>query len=293
MREYLINFMDSFEYPEEAKAALLTCFDSMMADADAASTIKGYIKKYENGEAYEHNAMLSDVTSSALAIGMPWQTAHLIMGILLSKTLKRKYEEKGISEQIWHDTMLDFKCKLFECHRVYHIWGSFVGHWWAEFFSMNIFALGRLQYQMKTFDRTYDDGELHITPDTRALWIHIPSAGPLTKELRQDSYRRAREFFSDYFGDSPAIFICSSWLLYPEHENMLSPKSNVVDFMHDFKIIERIEFEKSNDLWRIFEDAYVLPYNMLPRNNSMRRAYAERLCEGKTVGRGVGFFVMQ
>ena len=85
--------------------------------------------------------------------------------------------------------------------------------------------------------------------------------------------------------------MCSSWLLYPGHEEMI-PTSNIVDFMHDFKVFEVIEPEKSNDLWRIFADAYVLPYDLLPRNNSLRRAYAERLCSGKKIGRGVGFFII-
>ncbi|MBR2180851.1 MAG: hypothetical protein IJ949_03065 [Oscillospiraceae bacterium] len=30
-----------------------------------------------------------------------------------------------------------------------------------------------------------------------------------------------------------------SWLIYPEHEHMLSPKSNIVDFMHDFTVFDR------------------------------------------------------
>ena len=42
-----------------------------------------------------------------------------------------------------------------------------------------------------------DEGDLHLTPDMKALSIHIPSAGPLPKELREDSYRRAKAFFAE------------------------------------------------------------------------------------------------
>ncbi len=291
MRNFLINFLDRFEYPSQAKEALVSCFDAMASDEKAAKVMKEHLDLYASDGAYDHQKMLSDTTEEAIRIGMPWQTAHLVMGILLSEFLKEKYLKKGIDEQFWIDIVNDFKCKLFECHNVYHIWGSFVGHWWKEIFSMNIFGIGRLQYQMKAFGKEYDDGAIHLTPDMKALSIHIPSSGPLTKELREDSYKRAKEFFAFYFGDQVSLFMCSSWLLYPGHEEMI-PMSNIVDFMHDFKVFEVMEPEKSNDLWRIFDDAYVLPYNLLPRNNSLRRAYAERLCSGKKVGRGVGFFTI-
>lgn len=291
MKQYLIDFMNEFDYPAEAKEALLGCYDKLMENEKASLAVKKHIELYSSGADRDHYEMLSEMTELSIEVGTPWQTAHIVICILLTKHLKERYCEKGIPEQIWHDTMLDFKWKLFECQRVYHIWGSFVGHWWDQFFTMNIFAVGRLQYQMCPFGRTYDGEEIRLNPDMKALYIHIPSAGPLTKELREDSYSRAKEFFADYFGDDPALFVCSSWLLYPGHEEMISHRSNIIDFMHDFKVFECNESERSNDLWRIFDDAYVLPYNLLPRNNSLRRAYAERLCEGKRVGRGVGFFI--
>lgn len=291
MRSFLLDFVIEFEYPQEARIALLECYDKLMASDGASTVVRKHLDNYEQ-DVYDHNAMLSEMTEAAFLADTPWQTAHLVMGILLSKELRERYRKRNIDDQIWIDTVGDFKCKLFECHNVYHIWGSFVGHWWKKFFSMNIFGIGRLQYEMSEFGYTYQDGNVSLTPDMKALSIHIPSSGPLTKDLRIDSYSRAKKFFADYFGEGPSLFKCSSWLLYPEHENMLSPKSNVLSFMHDFKIIDIYEPEKSNDLWRIFDDAYVLPYELLPRNNSMRKAYAERLCEGKRVGRGVGFFII-
>ncbi|MBR3966927.1 MAG: hypothetical protein IKJ91_07645 [Clostridia bacterium] len=290
MRKFLVDFLDRFDYPEEAKEALVSCYDAMASNECAAAVMNKYLDIYAAGGDYKHYEMLADTTAEALRIGKPWQTAHLVMGILLSKILKEKYAAKGIDEQRWVDIVGDFKCKLFECYSVYHIWGSFVGHWWSQFFTMNIFGVGRLQYEMKPFGKEYKDENIHLTPDMKALSIHIPSSGPLTKELREESYRMAKEFFATYFGDQKALFMCSSWLLYPDHEEMI-PGSNIVDFMHDFKVFEVMESEKSNDLWRIFADAYVLPYELLPRNNSLRRAYASRLCEGKKVGRGIGFFV--
>lgn len=283
--------MNEFDYPAEARAALLDCYDKLMADEKASAAVKKHIDLYSMGADRSHNAMLAEMTELAIQVGTPWQTAHLLICILLSKHLVEIYEEKNIPEDIRRDTLLDMKWKLFECQSVYHVWGTFVAHWYEQFFTLKIFAVGRLQYQMCPFGRSYYGEEIGLTPDMKALYIHIPSCGPLTKELREDSYDRAKEFFADYFGKDPALFVCSSWLLYPGHKEMLPEHSNVLDFMNDFTVFECNETDRSNDLWRIFGDAYVLPYDVLPRNNSMRRAYAKRLCEGKKVGRGVGFFL--
>ncbi|MBR3967509.1 MAG: DUF5596 domain-containing protein [Clostridia bacterium] len=290
MLDFLVDFLDRFDYPQEAKKAFYDCYNALMADGASKEVVNKHLENYSLGNEYNHDSMLYQIKTEATRIGIPWQTAQLLMVILLSKYLKEKYKEKGIEEQVWVDTVGDFKCKLYECHKVYHIWGSFVGWWWKDFFSMKIFALGRLQYEMKLFDKEYKDENVHLTPDMKAISIHIPSSGPLTKELREDSYRRAKEFFKDYFGDQPTLFMCSSWLLFPAHEEMI-PKSNIVDFMHDFNIFESTESEKFGELWRIFDDKYSLPYEELPRDTSMRRAYAERLCAGKKLGKGIGFFI--
>lgn len=290
MRDFLTDFLDRFQYPDEAKKVLIDCYDAMANDEIAMSVMKKHIDIYTDGGDYDHSAMLADTTREALRIGKPWQTSHLVMGILLSKILKKKYEEKGIDEQFWIDSVDDFKCKLFECHDVYHVWGSFVGHWWKYFFSMEIIGIGRLQFQMRPFGYEYKDENIHLTPDMKALAVHIPSSGPLTKELCEDSYSRAMEFFKPYFGDQKVLFMCDSWLLYPDNEEML-PNSNIVRFMKDFKVFKIWEPQKPFNIWTVFGDSYMLPFELLPRNTTLRRAYAERLCNGQRLGVGIGFFI--
>lgn len=295
MRSFLTSFLDQFDYPEEAKKAITECFDILAADEEAMAVINKHLDSYAAGSNDQYIPMHTAIIPVAMRLGTPWQTARLVMDILLSKHLKERYKAKGISEQIWFDTVSEFKYKLFETYDTYHIWGCHVTTWWKYFFEMKIIGIGRFQYEMTKFGYTYDDEEknIHLTPDMKAVSVHIPGGLPLTKDLREESYRRAKEFFRDYYfdGSDKVLFMCISWLIYPEHEHMLPSKSNIVDFMHDFTVFDRIEPEKSHDLWRIFADAHNLPYDMLPRNNSLRKAYAERLCEGKKVGEGVGFFI--
>lgn len=294
MKKFLLDFLVQFDYPEEAKKAIIDCFDKLYTSEKAMAVIEKHLSSYKNGGTEQYTACHGEMVTIAYELGTPWQTARLILDIFLSKILKEKYAERGIDEQIWIDTVSEFKYKLFEFYDTDHIWGCHVGTWWQYFFDMKIFGIGRFQYEITDFGYTYDDDEknIHLTPDMKAVSVHIPGGGlPLTKDVREASYARAKEFFRDYFGEGPSLFMCISWLIYPEHEHMLSPRSNIVDFMHDFTVFDRIEPEKSHDLWRIFGDSHILPYAMLPKNNSLRRAYAERLCEGKKVGEGVGFFI--
>ena len=57
-------------------------------------------------------------------------------------------------------------------------------------------------------------GTMVLTPSTKVINVHIPrTLTPLDKESREDSYRRAAEFFKGELGGAPTVFVCHSWLL--------------------------------------------------------------------------------
>lgn len=49
--------------------------------------------------------------------------------------------------------------------------------------------------------------------------------------------------------------------------------------------------DRSHDLWRIFGADADLPYDQLPKDTSLKKAYAEYLTAGNQVGEGFGVFV--
>ena len=220
--------------------------------------------------------------------------AHMLFFLDCAEILEQSYRERGISGEIFWNTMGDLRCKLYECMAVKGCCGTFVASWYDGFFKVKRFALGRLQFEKREApERLVGYSEAGITIDSGDTLInmHIPSNGPLTREKRLDSYRRAYEFFREEQRDGKMVFICSSWLLYPPYEKVFGEGANTVDFMHDFTKIFREDSDRFNDAWRVFgADADREPKD-LPRNTRMRRALADWMEAGGTAGSGLGVFV--
>ena len=102
------------------------------------------------------------------------------------------------------------------------------------------------------------------------------------------AYNQAQEFFKDEFNGGPILFGCGSWLLFDKYLDFLPEKSNTAKFIRDFEILEQEEKEEFNDGWRIFDRFSDLPVEQWPRDNSLRRAFAEFVEAGGKTGHGFG-----
>ena len=107
----------------------------------------------------------------------------------------------------------------------------------------------------------------------------------MDKESCDKAYAMAREFFKAEVGDN-CPFICHSWLLYPEHMNILPKHTNVYRFCSEFDVFEYADNE-GDDLWRLFDTEDRNP-NRLPTDTSLRRNYVEHMKKGGAVGWGLG-----
>ena len=85
-------------------------------------------------------------------------------------------------------------------------------------------------------------------------------------------------------------FCCGSWLLYPPHYDFLPPQSNILKFMDCFDILRWEDADEFSDCWRVFASYKDLPPAELPRDTSLRRAFADRLIAGGKTGHGFGAF---
>ena len=163
-------------------------------------------------------------------------TADLIFLLECSGYLLEKYKEKGLSEDLFIGAMCDIKYKLDECINVKGVFGTFVVWWFDGFFKMKRFAIGRLQYDVISFEEDEEyDGKLFKKGDL-CLSCHIPSSGPLTPRLCTESYRLAYRFFSGRLTNGILPIKCSSWLLYPSYLPVFGEESNVGKFVKSFKI---------------------------------------------------------
>jgi hypothetical protein len=156
---------------------------------------------------------------------------------------------------------------------------------------MTRFALGRLQFEIVPFRRNYQkDGKI-LTPESPVINVHIPrTLTPLTPKACDEAFRAAAKFYEKELDGAPCVFVCSSWLLFPEHNNMLSESSNIRAFMNTFDIIEWGYYgDDGANLWRLFDTMERNP-NRLPADSSLRRAYIDRLLRGEKLGWGYGVY---
>ena len=287
MKQYLIDFFKTQQYiPSDADYFLAT-YDSIQANETARGLWAEALALYDADVFCNYGDIIGKADRVAHMIGVHEYTADLLVFACMSKRLRKHYAERGIDEAIFQKSMEDLRYKVDECKLVYGIIGSFVAEWFAGFFNLTRFGLGRLQFEVIPFNATYEKDGHRLTPESKVVNVHIPRSGePLTEEACMDAYRRAKEIFGSEVGD-PCPFVCSSWLLYPEHENFLPKHSNTYRFFKSFDIFEQGTDKNRANLWRLFDTMEKDP-DKLPADTSRRRAYEERLKAGGQMGRGRG-----
>ena len=293
LTQYLEQFMDKTGYPEDSKKTFRDTNRKLLANAEAAAAFDAICPQYD---ADDRDAVMREADRIGEMIGVHKYTIELFYFMYISYELRTRYKAQNIDDAIFWQSMTDLRAKLVECRDVYEINGSFVAPWFFGFFQMTRFALGRLQFEHSTFDedQPYTRAGATLHNGDTMVGMHIPSLGPLTDENMLDAFKRAYNF--PYFecarikGTELMAFCCGSWLLYPPHEEFLPPHSNIRKFMHCFDIIDSWDDEDFHDKWRIFAKYHTLPIDELPRDTSLRRAFADRLAAGKPVGGGYGIF---
>ncbi len=288
MQSYLTEFFKDFAYAQADAQHLLKTYDHIIANQEAKNLLAEILLAYSADILLDYK---EEVRSKAKKIAditavHPF-TVDLLVFLCMTKHLRAVYEENGIDLQIYKDSVLDLKWKLEECKIVKGICGTFVAHWFAGFFNLTRFTLGRLQFELRPIPFDYEkNGRTFKKDESLVIKVHIPRTGtPMDKESCDKSYAQAREFFKDKVGNNPA-FLCNSWLLYPENKEILSPHSNTYRFMSEYDIVEW-RTNTGEDLWRLFDTNEMNP-SRLPTDTSFRARYVEHLKKGGRVGIGIG-----
>ena len=283
--DWTAHFLTGIDLPASDVPALCAAAAPLEADTDWQPLVARFMAREYRG--------ISEILDAAAVIGARHGihrfTTHLLFYAAAAEPLLAEYRAHRVDEAIFWDTMRDLKYKYFECLAVKRIPGTFVPEWHAGFFHMDRFALGRLQYEYAPFHAdAFSRGGLTLHRGDRVLNCHIPSSGPLTEASRLDSYRRAHDFYKNDFPGGVTPIVCSSWLLYPPHEEFLPPDSNILSFLHDFTILSSGVDEKFSNAWRVFGAAAARDPQNWPRDTRLRRAFADRILSGGTVGHGYG-----
>ena len=147
----------------------------------------------------------------------------------------------------------------------------------------------RLQFEPRELE--YDcviDG-VEYKKGAKALNVHIPRTETSFAHDRViASYHKAAEFFKDYYGDAPRLFVCSSWLLFPKHDEILKPESNMRLFASDYTVVR--EWFSDKPTWLAFGKVYTGNPDDMPGETTIQRAYIEILKRGEKTGGAYGAF---
>ena len=287
MREYLENYYKNYGYEQEDIDVLLATFDKIFQNEKAKEYFEEAVMLYEKSIDCDYGQIIDLADKAAKEAYVYEYTAEILVFMCLTKKLKEYYIEKGVDLSIYDNTVQDIRYQMNDCKVTRNILGVIYIHWCIGFMKMERFAIGRFQYEIIKFGTNYSKDGKEINAEHKVLNLHIPGSGePLSEELALKSFEMAKEFYKGLI-DEPMAVKCGSWLLYPEHEQMLSHESNIYRFMQLFDIIDYGIKKNNGDLYRIFgtEEKRV---EYLPENTSLQRAYKKHLLNGGKTGYGVG-----
>ena len=299
------------QFPAEATEALSFQYGKIKCDPSSSELLSKVYEEYRDGclsrSLYEYQISFEKICQE---IDVHSFQSQMIFYICLVPLLYDKYLEKGIPESIFKDSVADLRCKLFECHRLYGIWGSFVAVWFSRFFNFTLYGIGRLEFALYNADedirpeiknRLTTSGSAQetlaaskcaipyvIKKGDALIDVHIPSRGRLPHEEVISSYKAAYDFWKNTLKIDAKGFICESWMLFPKHEEIIPEAENLMSFYRDYDIYEK-GYDDGDDLWRIF---YVFAnkdcLELLPRKTYLQKKYAEYLENGGKSGWGKG-----
>ena len=140
MKNYLREFLVSFEYPEESHSVLLEAYDRITQNGESKAIFDELLSEYNKSYNVDYTHALENVRRASAIAGVHEYTGDLLLFICYSKKLKEYYIEAGLDLEIYRTSLFDLKYKIIECYNMHGIWGSFVAHWFPGFFYLNRFG---------------------------------------------------------------------------------------------------------------------------------------------------------
>jgi len=239
---------------------------------------------YDFGEAdgltakYRDFSQLNEVTGALKALlGEDKDNVKILACSLKAAcNLYEVYKEKGISDEIFFDTMKCFTRFSGEClEKTGRL--AFDREWWTgRQIGLHLFRIGLLEFDMKYGDDPY-------------IGVHIPSDSVLEYGALKASFDSAREFFAKYFPEYKDCEIrCSTWLFAPEVRERLSETSRIRMFGDFFELTPTETKSNSFTIW-LFGVEDTGNYENLKEDTSLQRSMKKFLLEGGklTVTNGV------
>lgn len=297
MRGYITEFLNEFEFEPRERVAVAIAYERISECKESREAFTRIVTAYDKNTNYITNELIAEVEQIARAAKVHLYTAELVLCIALTRALRARLGQLKVSKKNLIATLSDFVYKMRECEAIHGVVGIENWTWYVRFFGLRIIAVGRLQFEVKEFKGgVYRKGERVLKGGDTVLGVHIPRNGePLDDKLCNRAFKEAKAFFCTLLGVEDIAFICSSWMLYEKNRELLPDSSNIIRFMNRFDIVESVQItdENSTPMPFIFLMRCGTPTSALPRDTSLRRAYAEMLENGGKFGYGTGILFLQ
>lgn len=214
----------------------------------------------------------------------------LMLTVMLAGALKAKgdYDEKGIPEKIWVDTMACFS-RFVKEDQVSYGKDCFTRAFWAwRQLAMLLFRIGTMEYEMAPLHgKPVDLPELKAELGEPALSLHIPSDADLSRESLDASYAETKEFFAKFYPEYKyRCGWCGSWIISPKLRDVLPETSRILTFQSDF-IFTYVEEESDSYKYWVYKNRDLEPADF-PEDTSLQRRLKAYVLAGNNPGSAEG-----
>lgn len=279
------EFMKKISLTDKACELVCEIYEKIKADAEVEKHFEAIIAEYlEKGKECDFEKQLLALSEK---IGYHHFSLHLAFLVVCAIRVKPVYDKKGISDEIYIDTMTDISYKVAECEKIYGVTGVDVFAWYHVLMNANTVKLGRLEYSES--ELIYDSYKDFAKKGDRVYNIHIPSCGPLTRELVMDSLKRLYDYAG---GGKYVIAHCGSWLIYPPYyREVFIEGSNMCMFYELFDMIDEPAQGKTAIYRWVYSIPGDAPDSRIPAETRLQRNFKRYFEEGKPSGIGRGIIV--
>jgi hypothetical protein len=287
----LEGFLKQFIYTEQEIAASLSLLERFQKCKAPYNEFMRYYNSYKDLHVINYSELYNKIESLARESDMRPFELQLLFIQMLAAHSEHFYKAKGYSHELWIDCLTDLVWKMRECKRVNGFYGSRTFTWFERWLYATRITLGRLQFEIIESHSNYKSEQFDVKIGDKLINVHIPedSTKAFSDENCKKAFAMAREFFRGDF-EEKIIFRCSSWLLFPKHNEILPESSNIRMFLNSFEIDKASIAFKNSDLWRIFyTDKSVDLLHEYPEDSSLQRAYKKFLSLGESAGSATGY----
>lgn len=223
----------------------------------------------------------------------------LAAALLISEDAYKQYKKLGISDEVFYDTFGDISVWVSTAKREENIDGLLEVWWIRHILYLNMFKLGRMQYQFYKTDYILSGLsplqalKAPIKNKSRVLNIHIPEGARLDYSECEKSVLLARKFFSEYFPEYDYKgFVCDSWLLDPRNAEFMSTDSNIMKFSNLFCTVLKPHKNNTEIIRRLWgKQNEKTDFSLLSEDTDLQKRTKKYLLSGGKTGNGYGFIL--